>query len=178
MRSFSRRRRRERKNSSARIRARPITGTGTAMAIFVVFDGPPEKVVESLFTAVVSEAVAVAEAEIVVVVVVDVREDGNVLDGVVDVDGDGDEVYDVASSTLVGLASELISLTVDVSLDAGYVVNSVTEGHETVPGKIPVTAGSAQLDASAKFLFFEPGAVVNTTSWPADATDEGAYSDL
>ena len=81
MRSFSRRRRRERKNRSARIRAKPITETGTAMAIFVVFDGPPEKAVESLAAKVVSEDED--EAEIVVVVGVDVTEDEFKLDSAV-----------------------------------------------------------------------------------------------
>lgn len=52
------------------------------MAIFVVFDGPPEKAVESLVAEVVSED----EVEIVVVVIVvwvDVREDEFEIDGVV-----------------------------------------------------------------------------------------------
>lgn len=118
-----------------------------------------------------------------VVVRADAREDRFEIDGVVEgvcvCVGDG--VYEVVSSRLVGLASELIPLTVDVSLGAGCVVNSLTEGHETVPGKIPVTgtAGSTQLDDSARFLLFPPGAVVSTTSRPADATGAiGGYSDL
>ncbi|OQE14662.1 hypothetical protein PENFLA_c036G00093 [Penicillium flavigenum] len=174
-RSFSRRRRRKRKNSSARIRARPITETGTAMAIFVVFDGPPEKVVGSL-AAVVSEA----EAEIVVIWV-DVRDDRFEIDDVAKGVGEGDGVvYTVASGMLVELASELILSTADVSLGVGYVVNSLTEGHDTVPGKIPVTgtAGSTQPDVSATFFWFPPGVVVTTRSWSTDATCEVGYSDL
>jgi hypothetical protein len=175
LRSFSRRRRRMRKNSSARIRARPITETGTAMAIFVVFDGPLEKVVGSLVA-----VASVAEAEIVVVWV-DVREDKFEIDSVVDGVGEGDGVvYKVASGMLVGLASELKLSTADVSLGAGYVVNSLTEGHDTVPGKIPVTgtAESTQLDGSATFFWFPPGVVVSTRSWSAVATCEVGYSDL
>lgn len=156
LRSFSRRLRRKRKNRSARIRARPITETGTAMAILVDFDGP-EEVVGSL-VAVVSEA----EAEIVVVWV-DVRENRSEVDGVVE--GVGDGVYEVVSGMLVGLASEPILLIADVSLGAGYVVNPLTEGHDTVPGKISDTGtvGSTQLD-SAKLFWFPPGVVVSTRS--------------
>lgn len=51
------------------------------MAIFVVFDGPPEKAVESLAAKVVSEDED--EAEIVVVVGVDVTEDEFKLDSAV-----------------------------------------------------------------------------------------------
>lgn len=83
MRSCSRRRRRERKNSSARIRARPITETGTAIAILVVFDGPPEKAVESLIAEVVSEDEAEIVVVDVIVVWVDVIEDEFEIDGVV-----------------------------------------------------------------------------------------------
>lgn len=67
------------------------------MAIFVVFDGPPEKAVESLVDEVVSEDEA-GIVDVVIVVWVDVREDEFEIDGVVqgvgvgvDVDdGDGD----------------------------------------------------------------------------------------
>jgi hypothetical protein len=41
-------RRRIRKKRMARSSARPIIETGTAIAIFVLFDGPPEKVLGSL----------------------------------------------------------------------------------------------------------------------------------
>jgi hypothetical protein len=176
LRSFSRRRRRKRKNSSARIRARPITETGTAMAIFVVFDGPPEKVVGSLVAEVDSEAEAEAE---IVVGWVDVREDRFEVNGVVEGVGVGDGLYEVVSGMLVGLASGLILSTADVSLGAGYVVNSLTECHDTVPGKIPVTgtAGSTQPDGSATFFWFPPGVVVTTRSWSTDATCEVGYSD-
>lgn len=83
MRSCSRRRRRERKNSTARIRARPITETGTAMAILVVFDGPPEKAVGSLVAEVVSEDEAEIMVVDVIVVWVDVTEDEFEVDGVI-----------------------------------------------------------------------------------------------
>lgn len=104
------------------------------MAIFVVFDGPPEKAVESLAAKVVSEDED--EAEIVVVVGVDVTEDEFKLDSAVQavcVDDNGG-LCELASSVLVGMASELIPSTVDVPLGAGGVVKSLAEGHETVPG--------------------------------------------
>ena len=128
--------------------------TGTAMAICVVFDGLLEEVVGSLVAEV--DSAAEAEAEIVVVWV-DVREDrveiDDVVEGVGEVVCEDDVVYKDASGRLVVLASELIPLTADVSLVAEYAVSSLTEGHDTVPGKIPVTgtAGSTQLD-SARFF--------------------------
>ncbi|KAJ9482567.1 hypothetical protein VN97_g10863 [Penicillium thymicola] len=100
------------------------------MAILVVFDGPPEKAVESLVAEVVSEDED--EAEIVFMVVdivvwVDVGEDEVEIDGVVQGVGvsvgvdDSDGYCELAAST-------------GLSLGAGFVVNSLTEGGKTVPG--------------------------------------------
>jgi hypothetical protein len=55
------------------------------MAIFVVFDGPPEKAVESL----VAEVVEGVEVMTVEAVWVDAREDGFELEGVVEGVDDG-----------------------------------------------------------------------------------------
>ncbi|CAI7599797.1 unnamed protein product [Penicillium glandicola] len=135
----------------------PITETGTAMAIFVVFDELPEKLVESLVAEVVSEAEVMVE--------VDVREDVEV--EVVESVGVDSEETEVVSPELVDIAG------LAVSLDGENVVNSLTEGHVSVPGRMLVTgtAGSDQIDVSARLLFC-PAVVVSTTSWTFDATDE------
>ncbi|KOS39436.1 hypothetical protein ACN38_g9723 [Penicillium nordicum] len=101
------------------------------MAILVVFDGPPEKAVESLVAEVVSEDEDEDEDEVVVMVVdivwVDMGEDEVEIDGVVQGVGvsvgvdDSDGYCELAASTRL-------------SLGAGFVVNSLTEGGKTVPG--------------------------------------------
>lgn len=65
MRFLSLRRRRARKKRRARSSVSPIIETGTAIAIFVLFDGPPEKVLGSLVGDWVGDTTGV-EVEVVV----------------------------------------------------------------------------------------------------------------
>lgn len=99
------------------------------MAILVVFDGPPEKAVELLVAEVVSEDED--EDEVVVMVVdivwVDVGEDEVEIDGVVQGVGVGVGVDDSDGYCELAASTRL-------SLGAGFVVNSLTEGGKTVPG--------------------------------------------
>ncbi|OQE41337.1 hypothetical protein PENCOP_c005G03501 [Penicillium coprophilum] len=116
------------------------------MAIFVVFDEPPEEAVGSLIAEVVEETELVAVEE---AVLVDVREDGFEFEGVVD-----------------GVAG--------VPVDVSY-VKSVREGHESDPLEriLKIIAGSTKLDDSdSKSLFCPPAVVVKSTSWVDDTTSE------
>lgn len=118
------------------------------MAIFVVFDVPPEKEVGSL-----DELVAAGDSFDVGVgigaVVVDRRdedvdkEDKDEVELEVEGEGEGEGVgeYEVSSF------STDVLISTGVSLGAEYVVNSLTEGQGSV-GRMCVIVGSASVVAS------------------------------
>jgi hypothetical protein len=149
LRFLSRRRRRARKKKRARRRAVPIMETGTAMAIFVVFEVPPDETSGSLVD--VDVEVDVGEMVETNAAEAEVDCEVNVEDAVDNGDGNDDAEYElVASGEVVDFGAsdvDVLISTAAVSVGDENAVNSLTDGHGSV-GWMRVTIGSAGVDIS------------------------------